>query len=207
MTFLTAGPSCLNSFLDSIDKSLTTKLETYGLEDVPGLSRDFRQERKKRRQSLWINDGGDKQEDNESYSALDVRFEKVLKYIEIPLLDNATTNARIDVLSIFDWLCICKGVRTILEVRVQDSRYTPHSEEDIEDSLIQLEIQELDWRRTDLSIHTILACAPDVERLHLYSSGNLATIDHWTGPNGVVRLKNVSLVPIIIPDLLAKPIS
>lgn len=189
----------------SIDKALTTKLETYPF-GGPDLSGDFRQKRKKRRQSLWSSDGKKTQADEVLYPALDVRFQKVLKYIEIPELMNTKTKSRIDVLSIFDWLCICKGVRNILEVRVQDSLYMPHSEEDIEDSLIQLEIQELDWRRTDLSIHTISACAPHVERLHLYSSGNLATIDHWTGPNGVIKLRNVGLVPIIVSDPLAKPV-
>jgi hypothetical protein len=49
----------------------------------------------------------------------------------------------------------------------------------------------LDWRRVDLSICTILACAPNVEELHLYSSGNLAAIDHWLGNHGTSTLTKV----------------
>ncbi|KAF4626456.1 hypothetical protein G7Y89_g11703 [Cudoniella acicularis] len=195
LTFLTTNTVYLKSFLESVHEGLCTTRETYSIE-AHNLTRDFRQERKRHRKSLWTDESKQVPGDNESTCpdiTLDVRFERVLKYIEIPFFDTKMTSTQTDILCIFDWLCICKGVRNILEVRVQDSRYTPYSEEDIEDSLSQLEIQELDWRRTDLSIYTILACAPDVERLHLYSSGNLATIDHWTGPNGVIKLTNDDL--------------
>lgn len=196
LTLLKGDASCLNSFLKFVDEDLKTTLRrpiTEGRDLIQVES--FRRERRTHRQLLMTGEskrGKESIATDDLETAVDIKFEKFLKYIEIPFLDKVSTGVQTDVVCILDWLCICKGVRNVFEVRVQDSRYTPHSEEDIEHALGGLEIQELDWRRLDLSIYTILSCAPDIEKLHLYSSGSLATIDHWTGPNGVTMLANVS---------------
>jgi len=122
---------------------------------------------------------------------LNVQFETALKYVEIPLFDNSPCGSRTEATSILTWLKLCKGVGHIYEVRVEDSLQNPHSEENIENALMDLNVRSLDWRRVDLSICTILACAPNVEKLHLYSSGNLAAIDHWLGNHGTSTLTKV----------------
>jgi hypothetical protein len=83
-------------------------------------------------------------------------------------------------------------VKRVFQVTVDDCRYCPSTEEDIEMALRDLGVQHLDWKRTDLSITSIARVAKDLKTLHLYSSGNLAAIDHWLGPNGINTL-NVSL--------------
>jgi hypothetical protein len=83
-------------------------------------------------------------------------------------------------------------VKRVFEVTVNDCRYCPSTEEVIEMALRGLGVQYLDWRRTDLSITSIASVAKDLKTLRIYSSRNLAVIDHWLGPEGINTL-NVSL--------------
>jgi hypothetical protein len=98
---------------------------------------------------------------------------------------------RIEAVSILQWLKVCKCVKRVFEVTVDDCRYCPSTEEDIEMALRDLGVQHLDWRRTDLSITSIASVAKDLKTLHLYSSGSLAAIEHWLGLKGIDML-NVS---------------
>jgi hypothetical protein len=59
-------------------------------------------------------------------------------------------------------------------------------------------VEILDWQRADLSIDTINTVAPNVRILHLYSSGNWASLDHWTGTNGVCTLLKLERLYITI---------
>lgn len=52
---------------------------------------------------------------------------------------------------VLDWLRMIKGVQKIIELRVPDSRYEPHSEETIEDAAIKFKVEELNWKRIDLA--------------------------------------------------------
>jgi len=60
------------------------------------------------------------------------------------------------------------------------------------------DVQKLDWQRPDLSIDTIRFAAPNVRTLHLYSSGNWAPIDHWTGPLGISTLAKLEALHLTI---------
>lgn len=120
-----------------------------------------------------------------------VEFEKILKYVQLPVLPLSACHGKPPVNLVLDWLYEYKGVRRIFEVRVDDLQNEPHSEEDIEKSLRRFRVTNLDWRRTDLSVYAIHRAAPQVKQLHLYSSGNLGTLDHWLGQNGLSRLKKV----------------
>jgi hypothetical protein len=126
-------------------------------------------------------------------------FESVLKYVAIPLFGNGNLlNRRMEAASILTWLRDCKGVSQIVEVGVEDALHNPNSEEDIENALSGLDIRDLNWRRLDLSIESIVKAAKLIERLQLYSSGNFAAIDHWLGPKGICLLNKVSPAPRIL---------
>ncbi|KAI0539754.1 subtilisin-like protein [Xylaria digitata] len=130
-----------------------------------------------------------------------VDFEHALKYVNIPSFETGTPEPRTEALSIFRWLRKCKGVERVFQVHVDDCRHYPHSEEDIEEALADLDVRELDWQRVDLSTISVYAAAPGVEKLWLYSSGNLAVLDHWFGENGFRTLPNLRNVYIkIIQD-------
>jgi len=102
---------------------------------------------------------------------LKVDFETVLKYVEIPCIDSVNEDKpSIEACCILYWLYLCKGVRTILELRFNGLRRNSHSEENIEHTLAGLEVEELDWRREDWSVLSVRQCTLDVERLHLYAS-------------------------------------
>jgi hypothetical protein len=119
----------------------------------------------------------------------DIEFERILKYVNIPSFAGRVGEKRTEAISILQWLKVYKGVKRVFEVTVDDCRYCPSTEEDIEMALQDLGVQHLDWRRTDLSITSIASVAKDLKTLHLYSSGSLAAIDHWLGPQGINTLK------------------
>lgn len=121
-----------------------------------------------------------------------IEFERILKYVNIPSFPRQLGERRTDTISIFQWLKAYKRVKRVFEVTVDDCRHCPTTEEDIEMALQDLDVQHLDWRRTDLSITSIANVAKELKTLHLYSSGSLAAIDHWLGPKGISIL-NVSL--------------
>ena len=98
---------------------------------------------------------------------------------------------RDEVSKVLRWLYDIKGVRKIYQLVVPDYFVDPHTEETIENAIKPFEVETLDWRRLDLGIDSIQASAPEVRRLHLYSSGNRAALSHWYSSEGIKTLKQV----------------
>jgi hypothetical protein len=127
-------------------------------------------------------------------------FETALKYVELsvppePIVlpwekDYLQVTGRAEVFLVLKWLKT-KEVNRVHELRVQDSLHHPHSEDDIAQLKEYYKVDVLDWRRTDISIDTLIDGAPQVKVLYLYGSG-WAALSHWTGCDGVSRLKSVS---------------
>ncbi len=120
-----------------------------------------------------------------------------LRYVTIPLWDKngptcprATLEPRYEVRDILYWLQK-QNVERILALQVLDSFHSPHTEETIELAVKPFDVKNLDWRRMDISVDTVLEAAANVEILSLYSSGNLATLSHWSGSDGIGRLAQV----------------
>lgn len=127
-------------------------------------------------------------------SKYNVDFHPYLKVVSIPNLDKVRSqpcaaqisNLRgIEVLCILDWLRLVKGVRKILTLRVLDSRYQPHSEQTIERAICRLGVEELDWKRQDVSARMVRKAAKSAHTLHLYASGAWTPLYHWIGEQGV----------------------
>ena len=143
-------------------------------------------------------------------SLYDIDFQPYLKSVSIPDLDQFRRHEngrRIEhvfgkeVKYILDWLRFVKGVRKILKLRVLDSRQWPHSEEVIEEAIKNFHIEELDWKRLDLSARTIMIAANEAHTLHLHASGSWAPICQWTGSKGLDILTVSSLSPVRLPEL------
>lgn len=158
--------------------------------------------------------------ENPSISALELdiwkehlQFESVLRYIDLPNIKvahlretdaasgldsaDAQTGAkklalkgRTDVNRILHWLSK-KGVRRILDVTVEDDEHHPHSDTAIEEALKSFGVEKLDWKRFDLCSDVIYKAAPEVEGIHLYSSGNNAVLKGWCCETGLVKLRKV----------------
>jgi hypothetical protein len=80
---------------------------------------------------------------------------------------------------LFTWLKTA-GVKRICDLRVPDSFSHPVSDEDIERLLgKQFNVWGFDWRKLDLDIEVVRTAAEDVEKLHLYSSGNWPVLFCW----------------------------
>ncbi|KAI1817758.1 hypothetical protein GGS20DRAFT_531640 [Poronia punctata] len=134
-----------------------------------------------------------------------IRFEHILKYVSIPLFGSEIPKRRAEAMYIFRWLKDCMNVKRVIEVTVDDCRHCPTTEEDMETALEGLGVRYLDWRRPDLSITSIKKVASEVGTLHLYSSGSLAVVNHWLGPDGINTLKLESLYIHIIQDEFVSP--
>jgi len=89
-------------------------------------------------------------------------------------------------------------VTHILKVVVPDCLSHPHSSQDIITSLSGLNVRDLDWRKKDLTVDTILAAVPDVELLCLYASGNDVVLQHWIGKKGLERLEKLRHLKIVV---------
>ncbi|EPE29825.1 Subtilisin-like protein [Glarea lozoyensis ATCC 20868] len=120
-----------------------------------------------------------------------LHFESILKHVDLPNLvmerernlptfgtSNSDTapildalNGKVEFVKIFDWLRQ-KGVRTILEISVQDDELNPHCDEAIEVALHGLGVETLNWVKLDLNSDVLFHSAQEVKVLHLYSSGN-----------------------------------
>lgn len=131
-----------------------------------------------------------------------IEFQPYLKLVTIPDLDHfrdhecagqTTDLIGSEVKWILDWLREVKGVSRVLKLRVLDSRHRPHSEQTIEKAIQFLDIEELDWKRLDLSTKVIEVAAQKVHTLHLYASGSWTPVYHWTSPGGLDSLKVSSI--------------
>lgn len=132
-----------------------------------------------------------------SPSRYNVEFQPYLKSVTIPNLDRFREHkcaAEISALfgsevkHILQWLRRVKGVRKIFKLRVLDSRHRPHNEETLEEAIRGLDIEELDWKRLDLSTRTVRDAATTSRTVHLYASGSWTPIYHWVGQSGLELL-------------------
>ncbi|KAK3366690.1 hypothetical protein B0T24DRAFT_708945, partial [Lasiosphaeria ovina] len=96
---------------------------------------------------------------------------------------------------ILQWLRHAKGVSKILTLQVLDSRSRPHSEGAIEEAMDGIHIEELDWKKMDMSIKTLRRVARSAHTLHFYASGSWTPIYHWTGAHGFESLPVSKMMP------------
>ena len=134
---------------------------------------------------------------NKDGAPCDLKFESVLRYVAFPDLSQgykppSQVKDREEVPLLLKWLRT-KGVKTILKLIVPDCFWNPLHEDRVHECVNDFGIEELDWRRLDLCIETIMELSPTLSVLHLYSSGNWASLSHWMSKDGLVNLKNVRL--------------
>ncbi|KAH0545484.1 hypothetical protein FGG08_000485 [Glutinoglossum americanum] len=142
-----------------------------------------------------------------------LQFEDILQYVALPNLWVEKTTAteprpmstrmpgmkpmsdgtgRKDLQLVFTWLSSKKVeriIKVIVEDNVQDDHAIPHSDQAIEDSLRDFDVEVWDWRKTDISIDTIQAAAKNVREVYLYSSGNNAVLRGWSDKGGLEILE------------------
>ena len=99
-----------------------------------------------------------------------------------------------DVMRLFDYLRIQKGVKRVIRVIIVDTETPSHSDEAIEHALKDLKVETWDWRKYDLCTESIFRAAPEVEELNLYWSGNNAVLRSWCEPDGLPKLKQLKKV-------------
>jgi hypothetical protein len=121
-----------------------------------------------------------------------VEFESTVRYVDIPIPDfpdsetgsGVSRGLRAEARDILKWLRQGKGVDGIYQLRIRDSPYLPHSEDMISESLRDFDIEDLDWKRTDLSIDLITEHCQNLKTLHLYA-GSWASLSYWTSKEGL----------------------
>ncbi|GAB1316999.1 hypothetical protein MFIFM68171_07209 [Madurella fahalii] len=151
-----------------------------------------------------------------------LKFEDALQYVAIPKIKieapaEAPSAKRIhrsrlanegsgrrDLVQVFDGLRK-KGVKTILKVVVDDSLSPPHTDEAIEESLRNLDVEVWDWKKTDLCTEVIYNAAPRVREVHLYWGGNNAVLRGWSDEGGLKKLSELRTVRLHIQKGLESP--
>lgn len=122
-------------------------------------------------------------------------FDQILRSVRIPGLSKSKhTKSTIDsdtVANIFKCLYYRKAVTHIIHLEVGSDPDLAESDDAIIQSLEHIEVDELDWKKTDISSHVLLQAAPNVRRIHLYSSGNMGVLKSWAAEDGLCRLCKV----------------
>ncbi|KAG5772698.1 hypothetical protein H9Q72_001198 [Fusarium xylarioides] len=143
-----------------------------------------------------------------------LEFEEILQYVHIPAnpfqSDTSQTHekqiasystsdgvGRRDFSKIFDVLKDKKGVRKIIQLIVDDDTEYPHQDEVIE-SISEFNVEQLDWRKMDLSSRLLKTAAANATHLHLYSSGKECTLREWSGCDGLNQLPSLRKLNLTI---------
>ncbi|EYB26929.1 hypothetical protein FG05_30350 [Fusarium graminearum] len=144
-----------------------------------------------------------------SYESL--KFDKVLQHVEFrqmivkspPVKRPDWTDSegragvgRKDVYYFFRWLSKKKAVENIIHLIVEDGHGIPHSDEAIEESLKDFNIEILDWRKPDLDLTTLqIACRnSDLREVHLWWDGNNAVLRACSEPDGLVKITTLQVI-------------
>jgi hypothetical protein len=139
-----------------------------------------------------------------------LKFEDILQYVAVPQVYvegqpvsqrrvskrplKQDGQGRTDLVFLFKWLKGERNVKTILKVIVDDMQEPAHSDEAIEAALEGMGVEDWDWRKTDLCLEVIHAVAPMSRIVHLYWSGNNATLRGWSEPEGLAKLEKLEKV-------------
>jgi len=93
---------------------------------------------------------------------------------------------------VFDMLRELK-IKRILKVTVEDNSDRPCTDSVIMKCLRDFDVRYLDWQKNDLCIDVVLAVAPRVSELRLYSSGNATVLRGWAASSGLCSLNQVNI--------------
>jgi hypothetical protein len=94
---------------------------------------------------------------------------------------------------VFEWLKGKNGgVNKVFKVRVNDLDGQPHKESDIRKALKDVEVDEWDWKKFDISSYTIVEVAKSVKTLNLYWSGSKEVLQGWSCKHTLATLPKVS---------------
>ncbi|XEU94982.1 hypothetical protein FSHL1_000266 [Fusarium sambucinum] len=144
-----------------------------------------------------------------SYESL--KFDQVLQHVEFRQMkvksppgkrpdwtdsEGRAGTGRKDVYYFFRWLSKKKLVQNIIHVIVEDGNGISHTDEAIEESLKDFNIEILDWRKPDLDPMTLrTACMnSDLREIHLWWDGNNAVLRAWSEPDGLVKINTLQVI-------------
>ncbi|PNP61158.1 hypothetical protein FNYG_14115 [Fusarium nygamai] len=141
-------------------------------------------------------------------------FEDILQYVKIPkhpfrprdaprsfsdeagLKPDENGCGRDDFIAIFDEL-EHKGVQKILRVIVDDDDACLHQDSAIE-KLSKFNIEDFQWRKTDMSSRVIIHAAKNAQNIQLSSSGNHSVLRDWSSSEGLNELRSLKSVHVSV---------
>lgn len=160
-----------------------------------------------------------------------LEFENLLQYVDIPKISRSeqfvnpkprSSRARIaaqqggdgraDVPIVFEQLRK-KGVKTVLEVIVEDTEHPAHSDSAIEEALLgqngeqDMNIEIWNWKKVDITPDLILKVASGVTFLQLYWSGQNAVLRAWSEDDGLPKLTKLRHLALHVQGGFLDPLS
>ncbi|KAK7716353.1 hypothetical protein SLS64_003507 [Diaporthe eres] len=167
-----------------------------------------------------------KNEIKQHISILD--FENILQYVDVPMIsteqvaqqrsraqrarisDQQDGDGRSDVQTVFELLRE-KGVKTILEVTVDDLEHPAHSDLAIEQALCwgnssqTMNVEIWNWKKIDISPDLICKVASDVTSIQLYWSGRNAVLRAWSEEEGLPKLTKLRHIALHVQQGCLEP--
>lgn len=160
-----------------------------------------------------------------------LEFENLLQYVDIPKISRSEQvvipkprasrgrigaqqvgDGRTDVPIVFEQLRK-KGVKSVLEVIVDDLEHPAHSDSAIEEALLgpkgeeDMNIEVWNWRKIDINPELIAKVASGVIFLQLYWSGQNAVLRAWSEDDGLPKLTKLKHLILHVQDGYLDPLN
>lgn len=126
------------------------------------------------------------------------------------IADQQDGDGRTDVQTVFELLRE-KGVKTILEVTVDDLEHPAHSDLAIEQALCwgnssqTMNVEIWNWKKVDVSPDLIYKVASDVTSVQLYWSGRNAVLRAWSEEEGLPKLTKLRHITLHVQQGCLEP--
>ncbi|KAI0858846.1 hypothetical protein F4860DRAFT_526736 [Xylaria cubensis] len=132
----------------------------------------------------------------------DLHIVELLRNVKLPA--NKTNEpvflkARQDAISdFFKYIKVKYSLKKILRLQVDELVDHPCTDALIESALSGINIDTLDWRKTDMCAQMVVNVVPNVQSLHLYCSGNRGILLNWSASDALPLLPNLKKLYITV---------
>ncbi|KAF2966988.1 hypothetical protein GQX73_g6566 [Xylaria multiplex] len=126
-----------------------------------------------------------------------LKLRPYLRYVLIPQRSPETLQIK----KVFECL-YQSGVTRIRRLVVDEDITYPHNDDDIVKEIKRFQVEELDWRKTDMCSTVLQRAAPNLRAVHLYSSGNNAVLRGWSAEDGLIALEKLEKISVLVLPLI-----
>ncbi|KAI0190438.1 hypothetical protein EV127DRAFT_495120 [Xylaria flabelliformis] len=139
----------------------------------------------------------------------DLHIVELLRNVKLPANktnEPVSLKARQDAISdFFKYIKVKYSLKKILRLQVDELVDHPCTDALIELALSGINIDTLDWRKTDMCAQMVVNVVPNVQSLHLYCSGNRGFLLNWSASDALPLLPNLKKLYITVLEDRVEP--